>query len=72
MVEEAYMPLTLFVPNITDEKFQELCQQYSDFRLEYTEDGELICRHYQTLRQLGRSYRTRLRNRFERWICATK
>ena len=42
MVEETYMPLTLFVPDITDEKFQELCEQYSDFRLEYTADGEVI------------------------------
>ena len=42
MVEEAYMPLTLFVPDMTDEQFTELCDQYSDFRLEYTADGEVI------------------------------
>ncbi len=42
MVEEAYMPLTLFVPDMTDEQFAELCDQYSDFRLEYTADGEVI------------------------------
>ena len=41
-VEEAYLPLTLFVPGISDAKFQEFCEQYADFRLEYTADGELI------------------------------
>ena len=42
MVEEAYMPLTLFAPDLSDEGFQELCEQYSDFRLEYTADGEVV------------------------------
>ena len=27
MVEEAYLPLTITVPGITDEKFQELCER---------------------------------------------
>ncbi len=42
IVNEAYMPMTLFVPDMTDEKFQEFCEEYSDFRLEYTAEGELI------------------------------
>ena len=42
MVEETYMPLTLFVPDLTDERFEEFCKQYSDFHLEYTADSELI------------------------------
>ena len=41
MVEESYLPLTLFVPHLTDDEFQEFCDQYSDYRLEYTADGEL-------------------------------
>ena len=42
MVEEAYLPLTLTAPGITDAQFQELCEQYADFRVEYTADGELL------------------------------
>ena len=42
MVEEAYMPLTLSAPHLTDEEFQELCDKYSDYRLEYSADGELF------------------------------
>ena len=42
MVEETYLPLTLFVPNMTDAEFEELCGKYSDFRIEYTADGEVI------------------------------
>ena len=33
-VEETYMPLTLFAPDLTNKGFEELCEQYSDFRLE--------------------------------------
>ena len=42
MVQEAYLPMTLFVPGISDAQFQEFCRQYADFRLEYTGEGELI------------------------------
>src|SRR5450432_2431000 len=42
MVEETYMPLTLFAPDITDEQFEALCDQYADYRLEYSADGEVI------------------------------
>jgi Uma2 family endonuclease len=42
MVEETYLPLTLFAPHLTDEAFNELCDQYSDYRLEYTAEGEVI------------------------------
>ncbi len=41
-VEEAYLPLTLSAPGLTDAQFQEFCEQYADFRLEYTAEGELI------------------------------
>ena len=41
MVEETYMPLTLFAPSLSDAEFQELCDQYSDYRLEYTSEGEI-------------------------------
>jgi Uma2 family endonuclease len=41
-VEEAYLPLTLSIPGITDAQFQELCEQYEHFRLEYTSEGELL------------------------------
>ena len=41
-VEEAYLPVTLFVPDISDAKFQEFCDQYADFQVEYTGEGELI------------------------------
>ncbi len=41
-VAEQYMPLTLYVPGMTDGQFQEFCEQYADFRLEYSAEGELI------------------------------
>ena len=42
MVEESYMPVTLFVSELTDEAFREWCDQYPDYRQEYSADGELI------------------------------
>jgi Uma2 family endonuclease len=42
MVEETYLPLTLFAPHLTDEAFNDLCDQYSDYRLEYTAEGEIV------------------------------
>jgi Uma2 family endonuclease len=42
MVEETYLPLTLFAPNLTDDEFQKLCEQYSNYQLEYTAEGEVI------------------------------
>jgi Uma2 family endonuclease len=41
-VEESYLPMTLSAPGLTDAQFQEFCEQYADFRLEYTAEGELI------------------------------
>jgi Uma2 family endonuclease len=41
-VEEIYLPLTLSAPGLTDAQFQDFCEQYADFRLEYTAEGELI------------------------------
>ena len=41
-VDEAYMPLTLTAPGITDEQFQELCEQYENYRVEYTAEGDLL------------------------------
>src|SRR5690242_12071623 len=41
-VEETYLPITLSVPGLTDEKFREFCELYSDYRLEYTAEGELV------------------------------
>ena len=38
-VQEAYLPMTLFVPDISDAQFQEFRQQNADFRLEYTGEG---------------------------------
>ena len=42
LVEETYLPLTLSVPDLTDEQFQAFCEKYEDYRLEYTADGELL------------------------------
>ena len=42
MVEEAYLPLTITVPGITDAQFQRFCEQYENFRVEYTAEGELL------------------------------
>lgn len=42
MVEESYLPLTITVPGITDAQFQELCEQYDAYRVEYTAEGELL------------------------------
>lgn len=41
-VAEEYMPLTLYVPGMTGEQFQEFCEQYADFRLEYSAEGDAI------------------------------
>lgn len=41
-VEESYLPVTLSVPGITDEQFRLFCEQYEDYRLEYTADGEVL------------------------------
>lgn len=41
-VEETYLPITLSAPGLTDAQFQEFCEIYSDFRLEYSAEGELI------------------------------
>ena len=41
MVEETYLPLTLYAPGLTDARFQEFCEQYADYRLEYSAEGEL-------------------------------
>ena len=42
MVADTYLPVSLSVPGMTDAQFQELCEQYADYRLEYTAEGELI------------------------------
>lgn len=42
MVEEAYLPLTLYAPGLSDEEFQHFCEQYEDYRLEYTAEGDLL------------------------------
>jgi len=41
-VEETYLPLTLNAPGLTDAQFQAFCEEYSDYFLEYTAEGELI------------------------------
>lgn len=41
-VEEAYLPITLRVPHLSDDQFQHFCEQYADFHLEYTGEGDLI------------------------------
>jgi Uma2 family endonuclease len=42
MVEESYLPMSISVPGITDAQFQELCDQYDNFQVEYRAEGELI------------------------------
>lgn len=42
MIADAYLPVSLSVPGITDAQFQEFCEQYADYRLEYTAEGELL------------------------------
>ena len=41
-VDDAYMPLTLTAPGITDEQFEEFCAKYEDYRVEYTSEGDLL------------------------------
>ncbi len=41
MVEETYLPLTLYVPGITDVQFQQFCETYPDYFLEYSAEGDL-------------------------------
>lgn len=42
MVEESYLPISLSAPHLTDDEFRELCDKYSNYRIEYTADGDLI------------------------------
>lgn len=37
-----YAPMTLYLPDLTEEEFLEWGERFSDFQLEYTADGELI------------------------------
>ena len=39
MVKETRLPLTFSAPSMTDEEFRALCDEYPDFRLEYTADA---------------------------------
>ena len=41
-VEETYLPISLSAPGLTDAQFQEFCELYSDYSLEYTAEGDLI------------------------------
>ncbi len=42
MVADTYLPVSLSVPEITDAQFQELCEEYGDYLLEYTSEGEVL------------------------------
>jgi Uma2 family endonuclease len=42
LVEESYLPITLFAPGLTDEEFQKFCEQYEDYQLEYSAEGDLL------------------------------
>jgi Uma2 family endonuclease len=42
MIDEAYLPVTLSSPPMTDEEFLQLCAEYPDFRIEATAEGEII------------------------------
>ena len=42
MIDESCLPITLYVPSLTDEGFREFCERYEDYQLEYTADGELV------------------------------
>ncbi len=41
-VEEHYLPLTLYAPGLTEQKFNEFCEQYSDFDVQYSAEGDVI------------------------------
>lgn len=41
-VEESHLPLTITVPGITDAQFQELCERYENYSVEYTAEGDLL------------------------------
>jgi hypothetical protein len=40
-VDERYLPITITVPGMTDEKFLALCERYEDYFLECSADGEV-------------------------------
>ena len=42
MIADTYLPMSITVPELTDSQFQEFCEQYADYRLEYTAEGELL------------------------------
>lgn len=39
---DGYLPLTLSAPGLTDAQFQDFCEQYADYRLEYTAAALLL------------------------------
>ena len=41
-VDEAHLPMTLTAPGLTDAEFQAFCDQYPDYRLESTVEGDVV------------------------------
>lgn len=42
IVAESSLPATLYAPSMTDAEFQEWCDRYSDYRIEYSAEGDLL------------------------------
>lgn len=42
VVADTYLPLSLTIPEMTDQRFRELCEEYADYQLEYTAEGDLL------------------------------
>jgi Uma2 family endonuclease len=43
-VDERHLPLTLFVPGMTDTMFEQLSERYGGFRIHYSGSGDLVVR----------------------------
>jgi Uma2 family endonuclease len=39
---DLYLPVTLHKPDLTDQEWQQFCAKYSDYRIEYTAEGDLV------------------------------
>ncbi len=66
-VEESELPLILLAPGLTDAQFQNYCEQYADYRLEYTAAGELIVKP-PTDPETG-SRNVKITSQLDAWAC---
>lgn len=41
-IDDAYLPVTFYAPDLTDKQWEEMCERYAAYRVEYTSEAEVI------------------------------